>query len=117
LKGILGMDAAQLADVFGEWDKGELESYLIEITSQIFRKVAPEPGKPLVDMILDKAGQKGTGIWTLQAAIRQYVVISTINAAVEARVVSARKEERIAASKILPQPRARQFKGNRDRLI
>ena len=68
-------------------------------------------------MILDKAGQKGTGIWTLQAAIKQSVVISTINAAVEARVISAQKEERVAASKILPQPRARKFKGNRPRFI
>src|SRR6059036_543991 len=117
LKDILGMDASQLADIFGEWNKGELESYLIEITSQIFRKIDPETGKPLVDMILDKAGQKGTGIWTLQAAIRQSVVISTINAAVEARVVSSRKDERVAASKILPQPKARKFKGNRARLV
>ena len=117
LKDVLGMDAAQLADTFAEWNKGELESYLIEITSEIFRKIDPETGKPLVDMILDKAGQKGTGIWTLQAAIRQSVVISTINAAVEARVISSRKEERVAASKILPHPRVRQFKGNRTRLI
>ncbi|HEY4271148.1 MAG TPA: NADP-dependent phosphogluconate dehydrogenase [Candidatus Udaeobacter sp.] len=117
LKDILEMDAAQLADVFAEWNKGELESYLIEITSQIFRKIDSDTGKPLVDMILDKAGQKGTGIWTLQAAINQYVVISTINAAVEARVISAQKEERVAASKILPQPRVRTFKGNRLRFI
>src|SRR5437763_2047852 len=117
LKDILGMDAAQLADIFEEWNKGELESYLIDITSLIFRKIDPETGKPLVDLILDKAGQKGTGIWTLQAAIKQYVVISTINAAVEARVISSRKEERVAASKILPQPRRRTFKGNRDRFI
>src|SRR5207302_305640 len=89
LKDILEMDAAQLAEVFTEWNKGELESYLIEITSQIFQKIDPETGKPLVDMILDKAGQKGTGLWTLQAAIRQSVVISTINVAVEARVVSS----------------------------
>src|SRR5215472_703650 len=117
LKDILGMDAARLADVFGEWNKGERESYLIEITSQIFRKIDPETGKPLVDVILDKAGQKGTGIWTLQAAIKQYIVISTINAAVEARVISSRKEERVAASETLPQPRARTFKGNRDRFV
>jgi 6-phosphogluconate dehydrogenase len=117
LKDVLEMDAAQLADTFAEWNKGELESYLIEITSEIFRKIDPDTGKPLVDMILDKAGQKGTGIWTLQAAIRQYVVISTINAAVEARVISSRKEERVAASKILPHPRVRQFRGNRTRLI
>jgi 6-phosphogluconate dehydrogenase len=117
MKDILEMQASELADVFAEWNKGELDSYLIEITSQIFRKIDPETGKPLVDMILDKAGQKGTGIWTLQAAIRQSVVISTINAAVEARVVSAQKEERVAASKILPQPRPRKFKGNRPRFI
>jgi len=117
LKDILEMQAPELADVFAEWNKGELDSYLIEITSQIFRKIDPDTGKPLVDMILDKAGQKGTGIWTLQSAIRQSVVISTINAAVEARVVSSRKEERVAASKILPQPRARKFKGNRARFV
>src|SRR5438034_782606 len=117
LKDILEMQAPELADVFAEWNKGELDSYLIEITSEIFRKIDPDTGKPLVDMILDKAGQKGTGIWTLQSAIRQSVVISTINAAVEARVVSSRKEERMAASKILPQPRARKFKGNRNRLV
>jgi 6-phosphogluconate dehydrogenase len=117
LKDIVEMDTAQLAETFAEWNRGELESYLIEITSQIFRKIDPESGKPLVDMILDKAGQKGTGIWTLQAAIQQSVVISTINAAVEARVVSARKEDRVAASKILPQPRVRKFRGNRPRFI
>ena len=117
LKAVLAMEASELADIFTEWNKGELDSYLIEITSQIFRKIDPETGKPLVDMILDKAGQKGTGIWTLQSAIRQSVVISTINAAVEARVISSRKEERVAASKILPQPRARKFRGDRTRLI
>jgi len=117
LKAIVEMDAAQLAETFAEWNKGELDSYLIEITSQIFRKIDPQTGKPLVDVILDKAGQKGTGIWTLQAAIRQSVVISTINAAVEARVISSRKEERVAASEILPQPRIRQFRGNRARLV
>ncbi|HWN64541.1 MAG TPA: NADP-dependent phosphogluconate dehydrogenase [Candidatus Binatus sp.] len=117
LKDIVEMDAAQLAETFAEWNKGELDSYLIEITSQIFRKIDPETGNPLVDMILDKAGQKGTGIWTLQSAIKQFVVISTINAAVEARVISSRKEERVAASKILPQPKARKFKGDRTRLV
>src|SRR6266536_2836611 len=114
---IAGMDAPELAGTFAEWNKGELDSYLIEITSQIFRKIDPETGKPLVDVILDKAGQKGTGIWTLQAAIRQSDVISTINAAVEARVISSRKEERVAASEILPQPKSRKFRGNPTRLV
>src|SRR6266404_285499 len=117
LKDILGMEAAQLADIFEEWNKGELESYLIEITSLIFRKIDPETGKPLVEMILDKAGQKGTGMWTLQSAIQQSVVISTINAAVEARVISSRKDERIAASKILPQPKPKKFESDRKQLI
>src|SRR6266850_601128 len=117
LKDVAQMDAAQLAETFAEWNKGELDSYLIEITAEIFRKIDPEAGKPLVDMILDKAGQKGTGIWTLQSAIKQSVVISTINAAVEARVISSRKEERVAASKILPQPQVPTFSGNRDELV
>lgn len=114
---VLGLTTEELADIFAEWNRGELDSYLIDITAQIFRKKDPETGKPMVDVILDKAGQKGTGIWTLQSAIQQSVVISTINAAVEARVVSSRKEERVHASKILPQPEVEKFKGNRDDLI
>src|SRR5438552_16553147 len=90
LNTVLGLDAPQLAETFTEWNKGDLDSYLIEITSQIFRKIDPDTAKPLVDVILDKSGQKGTGIWTLQSAIQQSVVISTINAAVEARVISSR---------------------------
>src|SRR5439155_21269443 len=117
LKAVLAMEASELADIFAEWNKGELDSYLIEITSQIFRKIDTETGKPLVDVILDKAGQKGTGIWTLQSAIQQSVVISTINAAVEARVISSRKDERVASSKILPQPKPRKFKGDPARLV
>jgi 6-phosphogluconate dehydrogenase len=112
MKDVLGMDARELADIFTDWNKGELNSYLIEITSDIFRKMDPDTGKPLVDVILDKAGQKGTGIWTLQSAIQQSVVISTINAAVEARVISSRKDERVATSKILPQPSRKSFSGN-----
>jgi len=114
---VLGMEAPELAKIFTEWNKGELDSYLIDITSQIFRKIDPETGKPMVDVILDKAGQKGTGMWTLQSAIAQSVVISTINAAVEARVISSRKDERVAASKILPQPKPKKFTGDRKKLI
>ena len=117
LKNVLGMEAPELAEVFAEWNKGELDSYLIEITAQVFQKIDPETGKPLVDMILDKAGQKGTGIWTLQSAIQQSVVISTINAAVEARVISSRKDERVHASKILPQPKPKAFTGDRKGLV
>jgi 6-phosphogluconate dehydrogenase len=117
LSSVLGLDAAALADIFTAWNRGDLDSYLIDITAQIFRKIDPETGKPLVDVILDKAGQKGTGMWTLQSAIRQSVVVSTINAAVEARVISARKEERVAASKILLRPKIEKFSGSRDELI
>ena len=117
MKDVAGLGASELADTFTEWNKGDLDSYLIEITSQIFRKIDPDTGKPLVDVILDKAGQKGTGLWTLQSALSQSVVISTINAAVEARVISSRKEERVAASKILPQPKVPKFTGNRDELV
>jgi 6-phosphogluconate dehydrogenase len=117
LKDVIGMDVKELAETFTEWNKGELDSYLIDITSQIFRKIDPETGKPLVDVILDKAGQKGTGMWTLQSAIAQSVVISTINAAVEARVISSRKDERVASSKILPQPKPKKFEGDRKKLM
>jgi 6-phosphogluconate dehydrogenase len=117
LKDVVSMNVKELAETFTEWNKGELDSYLIDITSQIFRKIDPETGKPLVDVILDKAGQKGTGMWTLQSAIQQSVVISTINAAVEARVISSRKDERVAASKILPQPKPKTFEGDRKQLI
>jgi 6-phosphogluconate dehydrogenase len=117
LKDVAGLGANELADTFTEWNKGDLDSYLIQITSQIFQKIDPDTGKPLVDVILDKAGQKGTGLWTLQSALSQSVVISTINAAVEARVISSRKNERVAASKILPQPKVPKFTGDRDALI
>src|ERR1044072_2777291 len=117
LKGVVGMTNDELADTYGEWNKGELDSYLIDITSQIFRKKDPETGKALVDVILDKAGQKGTGLWTLQSAIAISVVISTINAAVEARVISSRKDDRVAASKILPQPKPKKFSGDKQKLV
>src|SRR3954466_15141878 len=117
MKDVLGLDANELAEIFTEWNKGDLDSYLIEITSKIFRKIDPETGKPLVDVILDKAGQKGTGLWTLQSALSQSVVISTINAAVEARVISSRKDDRVASSKVLPQPKPKEFTGDKNALI
>src|ERR1041385_4632850 len=117
LSSVLGLTTEKLAEIFGEWNRGDLDSYLIDITAQIFRKKDPETGKAMVDVILDKAGQKGTGIWTLQSAIQQSVVISTINAAVEARVVSSRKEERVASSKILPRPEPKKFTGDAKQLV
>ena len=117
LKDVVGLQADELAEIFTTWNRGVLESYLIEITAEIFDKKDPETGQPLVDVILDKAGQKGTGLWTLQSALAQSVVISTINAAVEARVISSRKSERVQASKILPQPELPKFTGDRQQLI
>jgi 6-phosphogluconate dehydrogenase len=117
MKDVLGLEANELSEIFADWNRGDLDSYLIEITAKIFRKIDPETGKPLVDVILDKAGQKGTGLWTLQSAIAISVVISTINAAVEARVISSRKEDRVASSKVLPQPNPKEFKGDRKQLI
>ncbi|MBV9009697.1 MAG: NADP-dependent phosphogluconate dehydrogenase [Verrucomicrobia bacterium] len=117
MNNVLGLSADELADIFTDWNRGALESYLIEITGEIFRKIDPDTGKPLVDVILDKAGQKGTGLWTLQSALTQSVVISTINAAVEARVISSRKDERVEASKILPQPQLAKFTGDKKQLV
>jgi 6-phosphogluconate dehydrogenase len=117
LRDVLGLSADEQHEVFDTWNKGDLDSFLIEITANIFRKKDPETGKALVDVILDKAGQKGTGRWTLQSAIEQAVVISTINAAVEARVLSSMKEQRVRASKTLPAPPQFKYDGERQKLI
>ena len=101
LRRVIGMEAAELADTFAEWNKGALDSYLIQITSEVFRVKDEETKRPLVDLILDKAGQKGTGKWTAQVALELGVVIPTISAAIEARFMSALKEERVAASKVI----------------
>jgi 6-phosphogluconate dehydrogenase len=97
----LGASAGELADIFDEWNRGPLESFLIEITAKIFRFKDPETGAPLVDKVLDKAGQKGTGKWTAQVALDLAVAIPTIAAAIDARVLSSMKDERVAASKVL----------------
>jgi 6-phosphogluconate dehydrogenase len=99
----LGANAEELAAIFDEWNRGPLESFLIEITAHIFRVKDPETGAPLVDKVLDKAGQKGTGKWTAQIALDLAVPIPTIAAAIDARVLSSMKEERVAASKVLMQ--------------
>ncbi|MCR2808099.1 NADP-dependent phosphogluconate dehydrogenase, partial [Paenibacillus sp. SCIV0701] len=83
-----------------EWNKGELDSYLIEITRDIFAKYDPETGKPMVDVILDSAGQKGTGKWTSQSSLDLGVPLSIITESVFTRFLSAMKEERVAASKV-----------------
>ncbi len=112
----LGMNAVELADLFSEWNSGELRSYLIEITADILRKSDPETGIPLVDVILDEAAQKGTGKWASQNALDVGAPIPTINAAVESRILSSLKSQRTAASRILHGPEP-SYKDNRQRLI
>ena len=112
----LGLTAAELRDVFAEWNAGELKSYLIEITARIFEVQDPKTGRPMVDVILDEAAQKGTGKWTSQNALDVGAPIPTINAAVESRIISALKAERVEASRVLRGP-ATTFSGSRAALI
>jgi 6-phosphogluconate dehydrogenase len=100
----LGLDNARLQEVFTEWNCGELESYLIEITADIFTHSDPETGRCILDLVLDEAQQKGTGKWASQNAFDIGAPTPTINAAVESRILSAIKDERIAASKVLGGP-------------
>ncbi|MFM7352431.1 MAG: decarboxylating NADP(+)-dependent phosphogluconate dehydrogenase, partial [Microcystis aeruginosa] len=105
LKNGLGLSNQQLQETFAEWNRtDELNSYLIEITADIFKYVDPETGHHLIDLILDSAGQKGTGRWTVLSSLELGVPIPTIYAAVNARVMSAYKDERVAAAKELPGP-------------
>ncbi|AWI12784.1 MULTISPECIES: NADP-dependent phosphogluconate dehydrogenase [Bacillaceae] len=117
LKNILGLSNDELHQVFSDWNQGELDSYLIEITRDIFTKIDEETGKPLVDMILDKAGQKGTGKWTSQNALDLGVPLPIITESVFARFISAMKDERVQASKILTGPTSGAFSGNRKEFI
>ena len=100
----LGLTNEQLHEIFAEWNRGELESYLIEITADIFTKNDPETGMAVLDLILDEAKQKGTGKWTSQNALDLGAPTPTINAAVESRILSAYKEERVTAAKLLKGP-------------
>lgn len=112
LKNTLGLDHNQLHEVFAEWNETpELNSYLIEITADIFKKIDPDTGLPLVDLILDAAAQKGTGQWTVMSALELGVPIPTIIAAVNGRIMSSYKQERVAASKVLSGP-TRSFSGD-----
>jgi 6-phosphogluconate dehydrogenase len=105
LKNAAGLNHEQLHEVFSEWNTtDELNSFLIEITANIFTKMDDETGLPLVDVILDAAGQKGTGKWTVETALDLGISIPTIIAAVNARILSSMKEERVAASKELIGP-------------
>ncbi|AQQ24823.1 NADP-dependent phosphogluconate dehydrogenase [Burkholderia cenocepacia] len=113
LKNVAGLTNDELGAVYTEWNQGELDSYLIEITSKIFGKKDEETGKHLVDVILDRAAQKGTGKWTSQNALDLGVPLPLITESVFARVLSSLKTERVAASKILSGPAAAPFDGDR----
>jgi len=117
LKDVLGVTTEELHSIFKEWNQGELDSYLIEITADIFSKKDPETGRPMVDVILDSAGQKGTGKWTSQSALDLGVPLSIITESVFARFISAMKEERVAASKKLKGPETAAFEGDRQAFI
>ena len=99
-----GFSADEMAAVFEAWNQGELQSYLIQITAKALAQRDPDTGLPLVELIQDQAGQKGTGQWTQLNAAENAVVISTINAAVEARVLSSQKAQRVVASQLLQGP-------------
>ncbi len=101
----MGMSAPEMAKVYRGWNEGKLESFLIEITAKVLDKIDPETGKPLVDIILDAAEQKGTGRWTSQNALDLGTPIPTIDAAVMARSMSSRKDERVRASHLLRGPK------------
>ena len=117
LKSVLNVSVEELHEIFTEWNQGELDSYLIEITADIFSKYDPETGKPMVDVILDAAGQKGTGKWTSQSALDLGVPLSMITESVFSRFLSAMKDERIAASKILNGPKTEAFSGDKKAFI
>lgn len=99
---VLGLSAAEISEIFGEWNKGELDSFLMEISTQILATVDPASGKPMVDVIMDRAGNKGTGKWTSQSALDLGEPLSLITESVFARYISTFKEERVAASQVIP---------------
>ncbi len=112
----LGLKADDLQQVFAGWNEGVLESFLIEITAAILARRDPETGRPVVDVILDQAGQKGTGKWTSQSALELGVPTPTITQAVFARYMSAYKQQRLAAAGILTAPDSR-YNGNKGEFI
>ena len=118
MRGLLGMKAGEIGEVFTEWNRGALDSYLIEITADILQQKDPvTKKKALVDVILDTAGQKGTGKWTSVNALDMGVPAPTVAEAVFARCLSAIKEERVAASKILKGPQKKRYTGSKKALI
>jgi 6-phosphogluconate dehydrogenase len=116
MKGLLGLKAKEMGQIFAEWNKGALDSFLVEITADILQQKDPESRKAFVDVVLDTAGQKGTGKWTANSALSMGIAAPTIAESVFSRCLSAAKDERVAASKILKGPK-KKFKGDKAELI
>jgi 6-phosphogluconate dehydrogenase len=116
MKGLLGLKAAEMGEIFTQWNTGILDSFLIEITADILKQKDPVTKKPFVDIVLDTAGQKGTGKWTSTNALDMGVPAPTVAEAVFARCISAIKDERVAASKILRGP-AKKYRGSKKALL
>jgi 6-phosphogluconate dehydrogenase len=117
MRSVLGMAPPEMAEVFARWNQGRLNSFLIEITAEILAQADPETGKPFVDVVLDTAGQKGTGKWTSIDALEMGVPAPTIAESVFARCLSAVKDERLAAAEILPPRPAVSFEGDQAAFI
>ncbi len=113
----LNLPVEQIAEYFADWNTGELDSFLIEITADILTKYDPETGKPMVDVILDRAGNKGTGKWTSQSALDVGVPLQTITESVYARYISALKDQRVRASKVLSGPENVDFAGDKEDFV
>ena len=116
MKGLLGLKPAEMSEIFSGWNTGILDSFLIEITADILKQKDPVSKKPFVDVVLDTAGQKGTGKWTSTNALDMGVPAPTVAEAVFARCLSAIKEERVAASKILKGP-GKKYRGSKKALL
>ena len=116
MKGLLGLKPAEMSAIFSQWNTGKLDSFLIEITADILKQKDPVSKKPFVDIVLDTAGQKGTGKWTSTNALDMGVPAPTVAEAVFARCISAIKEERVAASKILKGP-GKKYRGSKKALL
>ncbi|MGK0176551.1 MAG: 6-phosphogluconate dehydrogenase [Lentimonas sp.] len=117
MQNILGLTPAEMGDIFAEWNKGELDSFLIEITADILKQADPATGQPFVDIVLDAAGQKGTGKWTSVNALDMGTPAPTVAEAVFARCISAIKEQRVAASKILKGPEMPKYNGDKAEIV
>jgi 6-phosphogluconate dehydrogenase len=117
MQNVLGLSPAEMGEIFEDWNKGELDSFLIEITADILKQNDPVTGQPFVDIVLDTAGQKGTGKWTSVNALDMGTPAPTVAEAVFARCLSAVKDERVAASKVLSGPNAAPYSGDKSELV